>query len=84
MLIDIDSESLIDVDGLSGCGFTGESLVEFEPLIEVETDALVLNEAEMLALALAEIEVLSLELSDAEVELLSLMDVETDSLKLVN
>lgn len=46
VLIDIDTESLIDSDGLSGCGFTAESLVE--PLIEAETDSLVLNEAEVL------------------------------------
>ena len=45
-LIDIDTESLIDSDGLSGCGVTAESLVE--PLIEAETDSLVLNEAEVL------------------------------------
>ena len=82
MLIDIDSESLIDVDGLSGCGFTGESLVEFEPLIEAETDALVLNDEEMLALALAELEALSLALSEAEVLSLALTEAEVDSLAL--
>ena len=42
VLIDIDTESLIDSDRLSGCGFTGE------PLIEAETDSLVLNEVEVL------------------------------------
>lgn len=82
MLIDIDSESLIDVDGLSGCGFTGESLVKFEPLIEAETDALVLNDEEMLALALAELEALSLELSEADVLSLALTEAEVLSLAL--
>lgn len=64
VLIDIDTESLIDSDGLSGCGFTAESLVE--PLIEAETDSLMLNEAESDAL----VEELSLWLN--EVEALSL------------
>ena len=45
-LVEICSLILIDSDGLSGFGFTGDSLSEVEPLFETETESLMLNEVD--------------------------------------